>query len=238
MRRFGILVTIGWLAFVGAPQALGAESGAASSGETAPTISPGEVPAPAPSAEEDKPVTVDVKELMVPGPLGEEALGDPKAPVTVVEYVSMTCTHCARVHQTTFKTLKSKYIDTGKVYFVLREFPLEPLATAAIMLARCAPADKYFPAVSVMFELQNNWAFVDDQMPALLKILQPLGFTEDAFQSCLNDQKILNAVNAVRDRGEKKFGIHATPTFFFNGRREAGELSIEEVEKIFLPMLK
>jgi protein-disulfide isomerase len=237
MRRFGILVTLGWLALAGAPQAIAAETGASSPGETAPTISPGDTPAPAPPAAEDKPVTVDVKELMVPGPLGEEALGDPKAPVTIVEYVSMTCPHCARVYQTTFKVLKSKYIDTGKVYFILREFPLEPLATAAIMLARCAPADKYFPAVSIMFELQNNWAFVDDPMAALLKILQPLGFTEEAFQSCLNDQKILNGVNAVRDRGDKKFGIRGTPTFFFNGRRESGELSINEIEKIITPML-
>ena len=237
MRRFGILVTIGWLLFVGAPQALGAESGAATPGDAAPTISPGEVPAPTPSSGEDKPVTVDVKELMVPGPLGEETLGDPKAPVTIVEYVSMTCPHCARVHQTTFKALKQKYIDTGRVYFVLREFPLEPLATAAIMLARCAPADKFFPAVSVMFELQNNWAFVDDPMPALVKILQPLGFTDEKVQACLSDQKILNGVNAVRDRGEKKFGIKGTPTFFFNGVRQSGELSIEEVEKIIKPML-
>ena len=171
MRRFGIFITFGWLALVGAPQAIGAESGAAPPAETAPSIEPG-----APPADADKPVTVDVKELMVPGPLGEQTLGDPKAPVTIVEYVSMTCPHCARVHHTTFQALKSKYIDTGRVYFVLREFPLDPLATAAIMLARCLPADKYFPAVSVMFELQDSWAFVDDPTTALFKILQPFGF--------------------------------------------------------------
>ena len=232
MRRFGILVTIGWLALAGAPPAVGAESGTAPPADNAPTITPG-----APPADAEKPVTVDVKELMVPGPLGEEALGDPKAPVTIVEYVSMTCPHCARVHRTAFQTLKSKYIDTGRVYFVLREFPLDPLATAAIMLARCVPADKYFAAVSVMFELQDSWAFVDDPTTPLLKILQPFGFTEDSVKTCLGDKKILDGINAVRDRGEKVFGIKGTPTFFFNGQRQAGELSIEEIEKTIAPML-
>src|ERR1700674_1813528 len=114
MRRYGIPLFLGWLALAAVPQAIGAESAAAPP------------PAAAPAD------TVDVKELMVAGPLGEEALGDPKAPVTVVEYASMTCTHCARVQKTTFKGLKSKYIDTGRVYYVLREFPLDPLSVATI----------------------------------------------------------------------------------------------------------
>jgi protein-disulfide isomerase len=226
MRRFGIplILVLGWLALAAVPQAIGAESGSVPSGAAPP-------PAVAPVD------TVDVKELMVAGPLGEEALGDPKAPVTVVEYASMTCSHCALVQKTTFKALKSKYIDTGRVYFVLREFPLEPLALAAIMLARCAPPEKFFPAVDVMFELQDNWAFVDDPGTALLKILQPMGFTDASVKTCLSDQKILDGVNWVHDRGEKKFGIRGTPTFFFNGQRQVGELTIEDVDKIIAPML-
>jgi protein-disulfide isomerase len=219
MRRYGIPLFLGWLALAAVPQAIGAESAAAPP------------PAAAPAD------TVDVKELMVAGPLGEEALGDPKAPVTVVEYASMTCTHCARVQKTTFKALKTKYIDTGRVYFVLREFPLDPLALAAIMLARCAPPEKFFPAVDVMFELQDNWAFVDDPGTALVKILQPMGFTDASVKTCLSDQKILDGVNWVHDRGEKKFGIRGTPTFFFNGQRQVGELTIEDVDKIIAPML-
>ena len=219
MRRFGIPLFLGWLALAAVPHAIGAETGAAPP------------PAAAPAD------TVDIKELMVAGPLGEEALGDPKAPVTVVEYASMTCTHCARVQKTTFKELKSKYIDTGRVYYVLREFPLDPLSVAAFMLARCAPPEKFFPTVDVMFELQDNWAFVDDPGTALLKILQPMGFTNDSVKTCLNDKKILDGVNWVRDRGEKKFGIKGTPTFFFNGQRQVGELTIEDVDKIVAPML-
>jgi protein-disulfide isomerase len=227
MRRFGIPLFLGWLAMAGIPHAIGAED--------APTVSP---PADSAPAESDTAPTVDVKELMVPGPLGEEALGDPKAPVTVVEYVSMTCPHCARVHQTTFKALKSKYIDTGRVYFVLREFPLDPLALAAIMLAHCAPADKFFPTVGVMFELQDNWAFVDDPGTALTKVLQPMGFTNESIKACLNDQKVLDGVNWVHDRAEKKFGIEGTPTFFFNGQKQMGELTIDDVDKVIAPMLK
>lgn len=214
-----------WLAMAGIPVAIGAE--------TAPPASP---PADAPADSTPAP-TVDVKELMVPGPLGEEALGDPKAPVTVVEYVSMTCPHCARVHKTTFKALKSKYIDTGRVYFVLREFPLDPLALAAIMLAHCAPPEKFFPTVDVMFELQDNWAFVDDPGTALTKVLQPMGFTDASIKACLNDQKILEGVNWVHDRAEKQFGVEGTPTFFFNGQKQTGELTIADVDKIIAPML-
>jgi len=227
MRRFGIPLFLGWLAMAGIPQAIGAEA-------TPPAAPPADA---APSDSKTTPPAVDVKELMVPGPLGEQALGDPKAPVTVVEYVSMTCPHCARVHKTTFRALKSKYIDTGRVYFVLREFPLDPLALAAIMLARCASPEKFFPAVDVMFELQDNWAFVDDPGTALSKVLQPMGFTNDSIKACLNDKKILDGVNWVRDRAEKKFGIEGTPTFFFNGQKEVGELSIEDVDKIIAPML-
>jgi len=235
MRRFGIPLFLGWLALAGVSHATAAERGGAPPdappADSAPSIGPG-APPPPPDAD-----AVDVKELMVPGPLGEEVLGDPKAPVTVVEYVSMTCPHCARVHMTAFKTLKAKYIDTGRVYFVLREFPLDPLALAAIMLAHCAPAEKFFPVVDVMFELQDNWAFVDDPGTALLKILQPMGFTNDSVKACLADQKVLDGVNWVHDRGEKKFDIKGTPTFFFNGHRQMGELSFDEIEKIITPLL-
>jgi protein-disulfide isomerase len=239
MRRICIPVFLGWLALTGVPQAIGAESGAASSGAAPPAATTPDAAPPAATAPPDAAPagTVDVKELMVPGPLGEEALGDPKAPVTVVEYVSMTCPHCARVHKTTFQTLKSKYIDTGRVYFVLREFPLDPLALAAIILARCAPPEKFFPIVDVLFELQDTWAFVDDPGTALVKILQPMGFTNDSVKACLGNQKLLDGVNWVHNRGEKNFGINGTPTFFFNGQRQMGELTSEDVDKIIAPML-
>jgi protein-disulfide isomerase len=171
-------------------------------------------------------------DIMVPGPLGEQALGDPKAPMVVIEYASMTCTHCQRFHSTVYPEFKKKYVDTGKVYFILREFPLDPLATSAFMLARCAPGERYFPIVDLLFDRQRDWAFVDDPATALLNVVKQAGFTQESFKACLTNQTILDGVNWVKNRGSDKFGVDATPTFFFNGVKKAGELSLEEIDKL------
>lgn len=180
---------------------------------------------------------VDVEALMQPNPLGEKALGDPNAPVTVIEYASMTCSHCQHFQETTFYPFKEKYVDTGKVYYILREFPLDPLAAAAVMLARCAPNDSYFPMVDLLFAKQREWAFVDDPVTALLNISKQSGFTEDTFRACLTNQELLDGVNAVRDRAAEKFGVNATPTFFINGEKHPGALTLEQMDAIIQPML-
>lgn len=176
--------------------------------------------------------TVDLKELLKPGPLGDKSLGDPDAPVTIVEYASMTCGHCAHFHKTTFPDLKKNYIDTGKVHFILREFPLDAVASAGFMLARCAPPEKYFDIVDVMFHEQRTWAFTDNPYNSLLNFSKQLGFTQESFEACLTKQDLLDAVNAVRERGSKEFGVDATPTFFINGEKHAGALSYEEISKL------
>lgn len=186
--------------------------------------------ATATSATAPKPAATD--EIMVPGPLGEEALGDPKAPTTVIEYASMTCTHCQRFHSEVYPAFKKKYIDTGKVYFIFREFPLDPLAASGFMLARCAPPERYFPIIDLLFDRQRDWAFVDDPAAALLNVVKQAGFTQESFKACLTNQKILDGVNWVKDRGAEKFGVDATPTFFFNGVKKSGELSLEEIDKL------
>lgn len=180
---------------------------------------------------------VDVAALMEASPLGEKALGDPNAPVTIVEYASMTCSHCQNFHETTFDAFKAKYVDTGKVYFIFREFPLDPLAAAAIMLARCAPNDRYFEMVDLLFNKQREWAFVDDPVTALLNLSKQTGFTEDSFRACLTNQELLDGVNVVRDRAAEKFGVNATPTFFINGEKHAGALTIEQLDEILTPLL-
>ena len=116
--------------------------------------------------------SVDIDELLKPGPLGDKILGDENAPVTIVEYASMTCGHCANFHTRTWPDLKKDYIDTGKVRFIFREFPLDPVASAAFMLARCAPQDKYFEIIDVMFEQQRSWAFTDNPYQSLLDFFQ------------------------------------------------------------------
>jgi protein-disulfide isomerase len=181
--------------------------------------------------------TVDVEALMQPGPLPEKALGDPNAKVTVVEYASMTCGHCANFHATGFKTLKSEYIDTGKVYFILREFPLDPLAAAGFMLARNAPGDRYFDVVDLLFERQKEWAFSDNPVAALEALAKQFGYSPQSYRDTLSDQTLLDAINVVRTRGTDEFGVSATPTFFINGQRFAGAMTPEQVRERIDPLL-
>src|SRR5262249_9747747 len=125
-----------------------------------------------------------IAELMAPGPLPEMSLGDENAPVTIVEYASMTCPHCAAFHETVYPELKKRFIDTGKVRFIFREFPLDQLAAAGFMLARCASADKYFPLIETLFAKQRDWVVQRPLVP-LLAIARQAGFTEETFNECL-----------------------------------------------------
>jgi protein-disulfide isomerase len=180
--------------------------------------------------------TVDMAKLLEAGPLGEEALGSADAPVTIVEYASLTCGHCAAFHTQTFPALKEKYIDTGKVRFIMREFPLDPLAAAAFMLSRCAGDGKYFGMVDLFFEKQADWTRTDDPVAALLNLSKQAGFTQESFEACLTNQQLLDGVNAVKDRGAQ-FGVDSTPTFFVNGQVVRGAKTIGEFDAILEPML-
>lgn len=182
--------------------------------------------------------TVDGVKLMVPGPLGEMSLGSETAPVTVIEYASMTCGHCARFHADTYEAFKTKYVDTGQARFILREFPLDPLAAAGFMLARAAPGDRYFEMVSLLFETQRQWAYTDDPVTALLGIARQVGFTQESFEAALKNQELLDGVNWVRNRAAQEFGVDATPTFFINGEKKSGALSMDELDAAITPLLK
>ncbi len=175
-------------------------------------------------------------ELMKPGPLGEEAMGSDKAPVTIIEYASLTCSHCAHFAEATFPQLKQKYIDTGKVRYIFREFPFDPVAAGAFMLARCAPRNEYFSIIDTFFRTQEQWA-VPKPLPALLSIAKQIGFTDESAKACLANQKVLDGIEWVRDRAAKKFKVDATPTFFINGRKFAGDMSIQELDKAIQPYL-
>lgn len=181
--------------------------------------------------------TVSADELAVPGPLGDIEIGNKNAKVTVIEYASLTCSHCATFHDKTWPALKQKWIDTGKVRFILREFPLDPLATAAFMLARCGGNDKYYPMVDLLFSQQKNWAFSNKPVEALLSLAKQAGFSQESFEACLKNQQIYDAVNAVRDRAAQKLGVSSTPTFFINGQVHRGALSVEEFDKILTPLV-
>jgi protein-disulfide isomerase len=182
--------------------------------------------------------SVSAQDLATPGPLGDIAQGPADAKVTIIEYASMTCSHCAAFHQTTYPELKKRYIDTGKVRYILREFPLDPLATAGFMLARCDGEQKYYPIVDLLFTQQKNWAFTERPLDALRQMMRQAGFSQEKFDSCLKDQKLYDAVNAVKNRGADTFNVNSTPTFFINGQRHPGNLSIDELEKVIKPMLE
>ena len=180
---------------------------------------------------------VSVQDLSVQGPLGDVALGPETAKVNIVEYASLTCSHCAAFHKDTWPELKKRYLDTGKVRFTLREFPLDPLATAGFMLARCDGNAKYYPISDLLFEQQRNWAFTDKPLDALRALMRQAGFSQEKFDACLRDQKLYDAVNAVKNRGVEQFNVDSTPTFFINGQRHAGNMSIDELEKVIKPLL-
>jgi protein-disulfide isomerase len=178
-----------------------------------------------------------VADLMKPGPLGDAWLGPESAKVTIIEYASLTCSHCAHFHETTFPELKKRYIEPGQVRFTLREFPLDPLATAGFMIARADGGARYYPITDLLFDTQKSWAFVQKPLDALTQILKQAGITQERIEAILKDQKLYEAINTVKNRGMEVFKIDSTPTFFVNGRRVPGAVSMDELEKIIKPML-
>ena len=182
---------------------------------------------------------VPQEELMKPGPLPELVMGKADAPVTIVEYASMTCNHCASFHTTVLPALKEKYIDTGKVRLVFREFPLDERAALASMMARCAGDDKALPLISTLFAKQEEWAAAKtDFLPKIFKYGQQVGFTKQAFDRCRQNEKLIKDIIAVRDRANVSFGVNQTPTFFINGKKFEGSGSLEEFEKALAPLVK
>lgn len=176
-------------------------------------------------------------DLAQPSPLGDIVLGSPDAPVTIIEYASMTCPHCAQFQAKTFPKLKERYIDTGKVRYIFREFPLDPLAAGAFMLARCADKDKYLSIIDLFFGTQRDWV-VPNPLQPLFNIAKQAGYNEETFNACLKNQQILDGIQNVRDHAAKVLNVESTPTFFINGKRVVGDVSIEEMEKEILPFLK
>jgi len=177
--------------------------------------------------------TVPVEDLHKSGKLPDKVMGSADAPVTIVEYASMTCGHCGAFHNRVFPELKKKYVDTGKVRFIFREFPLGSYAAAASMLARCAADDKFFPMLKVLFETQDQWAYVqaNQRVPTLLGVAQQAGFTRDEFKQCLSNQELLNGINEIRDQAANVYGVTSTPTFFVNGQLMRGAGSVADFEE-------
>ena len=176
-------------------------------------------------------------DLSTPGPLGDLTMGSDTAPVTIIEYASLTCPHCAAFATETFPKLKTAYIDTGKVRFIFREFPLDDLAMAGAMLARCAgKTDKAraFALNELLFEKQRDWV-VQRPVEPLKNLIKQVGLGEKDFEACLQDTAMVDAIRQSAEKGSK-LGVNSTPSFFVNGTLQKGAMSFEEFDKLLKPM--
>lgn len=176
-------------------------------------------------------------ELKKPGPLKEMTLGNPNAPTTVIEYASLGCPICASFHKSVFPKFKAAYIDTGKVNYIYREFPIGPSPEAAAHAARCVPEALYFKTNDKFMARRGEWNARKPDNDLLYKIVQETGLTRAAFDSCMSNQKIKEDIKLVRQRG-REFGVKGTPTFFINGQHIRGALSFEELQKLIEENMK
>jgi protein-disulfide isomerase len=172
---------------------------------------------------------------------GDMVIGAANAPVTIIEYASLTCPHCARFHNETLPKLKSEYVETGKVKYVFRDFPLDRVALSAATIAQCAGPELYFTFLDVFFQQQPNWTRGNDteaMLASLRRLARMGGMSDDQIDDCLKNKQMQDAVLASRMGGETQFQVRSTPTLIINGERHAGALSFDELEKIIKPLLK
>jgi protein-disulfide isomerase len=175
-----------------------------------------------------------------PVSLPDMALGPKDAPVTITEYASMTCPHCAAFNEQVFPKIKSEYIDTGKVRYIFREFPLDIKAAAGSMLSRCIAKDdapKYFAVTDMLFRQQNDWV-LKNTTETLTRIGKQAGLTQQQVEACLKDQALLDKIAADQKYASDVLKVDSTPTFFINGEKIKGEASFDEFAKKINPLLK
>jgi protein-disulfide isomerase len=161
----------------------------------------------------------------------DRVLGNPDAPITIIEYASLTCPHCAHFTNEVLPELKKKWIDTGKAKLVLREFPLDEPALRAAMIARCAPPDRFYAYVDALFATQDKWVMAKDYREALARIVKLGGMSQDEFDNCLKNTNLENKILEERLAASKELDVNSTPTFFINGTKFAGAPSVEEFDK-------
>ena len=170
-------------------------------------------------------------------PISDDFLGSPDAPVTIIEYASMTCPHCKSFHERVWPSIKENYVDTGKVRFVVRPFPFDGdlRGEAAFMLAKCAPNGNYYGMLDILFREQSTWSDPqvrgDRIVTELLKLSKRAGFSESSFRSCLSRQDLLEQIIAGRNKAVEDFGVNSTPTIFINSTKFSGDLTPEGLSK-------
>lgn len=175
--------------------------------------------------------------LLEAGDIPDKTFGNADAAVTIIEYASITCHHCMRFHTETWPALKQKYVDTGKIRFIMREFPLDQLATAGFMLARCAGEQRWYPTLDLLYRTKETWGHSERPAEALLNAVRFAGFTKETFEACLSDEKLYKGITSIAQRATKEFGVDSTPTFFVNGEKHTGALTLEQFDNILTPLL-
>jgi protein-disulfide isomerase len=174
------------------------------------------------------------EQILKPGPLGEREYGNPRAPVTIVEYASLTCPHCRNYHANVFPKVKRQYIDTGKVRYIIREFPIGKTAGTAAIVTRCVPKSQYLSMVETFLSRQPEWVSQEVRPDAIYSVAKSSGMSRAAFDKCLSNQTIIDGLTEVKQRG-RKYGVIGTPTFFINGQKLQGEVTFEEVKALIRP---
>ena len=166
----------------------------------------------------------------------EHVMGDENAPVTMIEYASLTCPHCASFHNEVLPEIKEKLIDTGKLKLIYRDYPLDGVALRAAAIAQCAGEDRYFGVLGMLFKSQMTWARSQDPVASIKEVVRFAGMTGDAVDACIADQELIDGIVGSRMTGEQEFNVSSTPSFILDGEliegsREA-ELFIEKVEDL------
>jgi protein-disulfide isomerase len=190
--------------------------------------------APFAFAQEEPAGPVDQALLNTPPAGGEMMLGKPEAKVTIVEYASASCPHCAAFANEELPKFMKDYIDAGKVKLIFREFPHNQAALGGFMVARCAPKEKYFPLVEVMFKTQEKW--VPQPYQGLKDIALQAGFTAEAFETCIKNKDVAKGIVDSRAQGDK-LGVQGIPTFFINGERYKGEYTFDAMKVVLDKLL-
>src|SRR6185437_14283877 len=161
----------------------------------------------------------------------DRVLGKADAPITIFEFFSLTCPHCAEFEETTYPKLKAEWVDTGKAKIVYRDYPLDQNALKAAMVARCAPPERYAAFVEVLFKQQTVWGLQRDPTESLKKIAALGGIGADAFDKCINNQDLSKQIVAEEYEAQTKYGVDSTPTFFVNGKKVVGALPYDDFIK-------
>ncbi len=169
-----------------------------------------------------------IADVMAPSPLPEMSWGNANAPVTIVEYASLTCPHCRNFHLTVYPDFKRRFIDTGKVRYILREFPIGKTSGNATIALRCAPPDKYLDLFGKFMEQQSSWVSQEVRLDAIYAVARQVGMTRPQFDACLQNQGMIENLKWVKDRG-RKLGIVGTPNFFIGTKLIKKELTIAEI---------